>query len=234
MATPSTLILTALQLIGDKAPGDTLTTAEQPEYLSRLNMMMESWDNDGLICYASVTDTKALTAGIGTYTIGTGGDINTNWPTKIEVAWTVDGSNVSRQIDNFVGSDEWAEIILKQLGNTYPNTLWYDNAYPLGNINLWPLPVAGLTLYLLSYGRLQSFAAIGTTVSLPPGYEMAITTNLAIFLAAGQVEVPAAVAKLAQESLARLKTNNVQVPTLNLPDALTEGNDLWQYPLPVW
>lgn len=233
MATPSTLILTALQLIGEKPVGGTLTSAEQTEYLSRLNMMMESWANDGLICYSTVTDSAPLTAGVGTYTIGSGGTINTNWPTKIESAYTVDGSNVSRAV-RIVGNDEWDSIVLKTLGNTYPSALRYENAFPLGTINLWPRPLSGLTLYITSYARLQTFALISTTVTLPPGYELAITTNLAIFLAAGFTDPPAATVKLAQESLARLKTNNVQVPLLGMPDALIERSDYAQFPLPVW
>lgn len=235
MATPSSMILTSLQLTGDKVPGDTLSPAEQTEYLSRLNMMMDSWANDGLTIYAVQTDSKVLTAGDGSYTIGAGGDINTNWPTRIVSAYTVDGSNVSRPITDIVDDSAWAEIVLKQLGNIYPDTLWYDNSYPLGTINLWPLPLSGLTLYINSYGRLQNFPLISTTLSLPPGYEMAITSNLAIFLAAGQSPVSAELAKMAKDSLAAIQRVRVAPPTMDLQSELVGGAPwFYQYPMPGW
>lgn len=231
MATPSTMIVSALIKIGEKAVGGTLTTAEQTEYLQRLNQMLELWANDGLICFASQTDSKALTTGLGAYTIGTGGDINVTWPTKIQSAYTVDSSNVSRTI-SIVGNDEWEAITLKQLGNIFPTDLWYDNSYPLGTINLWPKPVAGLTLYITSYQRLQSFALISTTVSLPPGYEKAIIDNLACDLALGQVEPSPSLVKSAAQGLAMLKRNNVNVPKLDMP---TSNTPAWfnQFPVPV-
>lgn len=231
MATPSTMILTALQMIGDKAIGGTLSAGEQTEYLSRLNMMMESWANDGLMVFSTETVTKALTAGVGGYTIGSGGSINVNWPTKVTSAYTVDASNVSRDID-IIEEGEWSNIVLKTLGNIYPEVLWYDNAFPLGTINLWPLPISGLTLYMSVYARLQSFASISTALAMPPGYELAITSNLAIFLAAGQVSTSPELQKIAKESKAVLMRNNVTVPTLTLPGGMTPG---WfnQFPMPV-
>jgi hypothetical protein len=234
MATPSSMILSGLQMIGDKGIGDTLTTAEQTEYLSRLNMMMDLWANDGLMVYAMQSDSKALTAGVGAYTIGSGGSINTNWPTKISSAYTVDASNVSREIPSIVDDDEWGRIMLKQLGNIYPTVLWYDNAYPLGTINLWPLPLAGLTLYLSSYQRLQSFALISTTLSMPPGYELAITSNFAILAAAGQVPISKELAMIAKDSKAAIKRNNVRVPMLEMPEELAGGGSDYQRYLPRW
>lgn len=232
MATPTTMIVSALIKIGEKPVGGTLNANEQTEYLQRLNQMLELWANDGLACYATQTDTKALTANDGTYTIGSGGDINVTWPTHIASAWTVDGSNVTRGID-IVGNDEWAEIMLKQLSGTYPSKLWYDNSYPLGTIYLWPLPISGLTLNIMSYQRLQSFALISTTVNLPPGYERAIIDNLAIDLAQGLTEPSATLVESAKKSLALLKKNHVEVPKLSVPGdrALPQQ---YQFPMPPW
>lgn len=232
MATASTMILSALISIGDKAIGGSLTAAEQTEYLSRLNQMLESWSIDGLIVYTTQTITKALTAGTGTYTIGTGQSIDVAYPIKITSAYTIDASNVSRDIPNFVDGDDWGQITLKLLGNSYPNTLWWDNTFPNGNINLWPLPVSGLTLYLNVYTRLQSLGAIGTMLSLPPGYEEAIISNLAIRLAAGAIAANAEIREIAKESLARIKRANVSVPVLGLPKAIVGGSD-WYYQFPI-
>ena len=76
MATASTMILSALRMIGEKTPGGTLSSAEQTDYLYDLNALMEMWSLDGLLIYHLLDGTKALTSGDGTYTIGSGGDIN--------------------------------------------------------------------------------------------------------------------------------------------------------------
>lgn len=229
------MLLTALQMIGEKPVGGTLTANEQTEYLSRLNMWLELQANDGLICFATDTVSKVLTAGDGIYTIGSGGDINVAWPTKIESAYTIDGANVSRDIPNIVTNDEWAQISLKQLGNMYPDTLWYDNSYPLGSVYLWPLPMGGLTLYMNVYQRLQSFPLISTVVSMPPGYEIMIVSNMAVFLSAGLCDPPEHVVKLAEKSMATIKKKNLQVPTLDIPPGLTADNSaFYQFPIPQW
>jgi hypothetical protein len=144
----------------------------------------------------------------------------------------VDGSNISRGID-IVGNDEWGDIVLKQLGNGYPSKLWYDNSYPLGNINLWMKPLGGLTINIVSYQRLQNFPLISTTVSLPPGYEKAIIDNLAIDLALGSITPDPLLVKAANQGLAMLKKNNVQIPLLQTPgsDALPQQS---QFPMPPW
>ena len=43
MATASSIVLRGLRMLGDKVIGDTLTAAEQTEYLSVLNSMLDSW-----------------------------------------------------------------------------------------------------------------------------------------------------------------------------------------------
>jgi len=232
MATPSTMIVSALIKIGEKPVGGTLNANEQTEYLQRLNQMLETWFNDGLICYATQTDTHPLTAGDGVYTIGPGGDIDVPWPTKIISAYTIDGANLSRDID-VIENLEWESIVLKQLGNGYPSKLWYDNSFPLGTIHLWMLPLGSLTLYITSYQRLQNFPLISTTVSLPPGYEKAIIDNLAIDLAMGLTEPSERLVKSAERGLAMIKKNNLTVPKLSVPNsgALPQQS---QFPMPPW
>jgi hypothetical protein len=86
----STLILNALIANGEKVIGGTLTTAEQPYYLGKLNAMLESWSLDRRMCYSVTQESFALTASTGTYTIGSGGAFNTARPTKILNAFVRD------------------------------------------------------------------------------------------------------------------------------------------------
>lgn len=66
-------------------------------------------------------------------------------------------------------------------------------------------------LTLQVWTPVQSFATAGTSVSLPPGYERALTTNLAIELAPefGK-SISQEVAKAASESKAAIKRMNIR------------------------
>src|SRR5437899_10439831 len=71
-------------MLGDKVIGDTLTAAEQTEYLSVLNSMLDSWRIDKLLVYRILENTFNLVVGFDTYTIGTGGNFNIERPDRLE------------------------------------------------------------------------------------------------------------------------------------------------------
>lgn len=217
MATPSTMILRSLVLIGEKSLGDSLTATEQTDYLAALNTMMESWSLERLLVYQILDETFALTSGDGSYTIGSGGNFNTTRPTKIDGALIRDANNADSPVD-IVGPEAWRSIVQKtSTGSSYPNTLYYDGAYPLGTINLYPEPQASLSLVLSSWKQLQTFALISTTLALPPGYERAIIYNFAIEVAGGMIEPAPSVVKIARESKAALKRINTTSWSMALP-----------------
>lgn len=215
MATPSTMIIRALQMLGGKTIGGTLTSAEQTAYLDVLNAMMESWSLDRLMCYQVVQESQALTASVGSLTIGSGGTWNTTRPTKIvDPCFVRDANNIDYPLQ-IINAEAYGRIINKTIDGTYPRYIFYDAAYVAGlaTIYLWPEPQSGLTLYINSWKQLQTFAAIGTTVVLPPGYQRAIESNLAVELAAGYRPVPPETALIARQSKAAIKS-------VNLPDTM--------------
>jgi hypothetical protein len=211
MATPSTMVINSLIMLGAKEIGGTLTAAEQTHYLAKLNSMLESWSLERLMCYQVVEESKALTASDGTYTIGSGGDWDTARPTKIVQAWIRDSDNEDTPL-KVINADSYNSIPAKTTDGTYPEYLYYDGAFVAGlaSIYLYPEPSASLTLYISSWKQLQSFATISTTLVLPPGYQRAIEYNFAIEEAGGLRDVPASVIKIARESKAAIK--NVNLP----------------------
>lgn len=222
MATPSTMIIRALQLIGEKGIGDSLTANEQTAYLSALNAMMESWSLERLMVYQILDEVFALTAGDGSYTIGSGGDFNTTRPIKIDGAVIRDSDNSDCGVE-ILGADAWRRIVQKtSTGNSYPQYLYYDSAYSsaLGTINLYPEPQASLSIVLSSWKQLQTFALISTTVALPPGYQRAIEYNLAIELAGGFIDPAQSVVKIARESKAAIKRVNLPDLSMTLNPAI--------------
>lgn len=232
MPAVSTMILNSLVAIGEKAvEGATLSTAEQAFYLGKINSMLESWSLERTAVYAITQDTKALTAGTVSYTIGSGGSINVARPLKIVNAFTRNSSNYDFPID-IIGQPEYNAIKVKSTGNSYPTVLYYDTAYPLGTINLYPAPIAGLTLYLNSYKQLQSFANVSTALSLPPGYQRAIETNFSIECAPGLTSISPELAKIARDSLAAIRRMNAPevISRLDTPIAGKTGSSILNGP----
>jgi hypothetical protein len=183
--TASDIITDALQWIGVQAPGETITDADAQRCLSNLNDMLDGWSNESLTCYAYVQQSAALQVGVQTYTIGTGGTFNMTRPLRLlkgpGAAYVLDTNNNKYQM-NVVEQPEWNMI--PNSGSTvtsnFPDTLFYDPQFPLGNMNFFPYPTIAYTAYWFSFLQLTDFATLATVVSLPPGYKDALQTNLGI------------------------------------------------------
>ena len=213
MAVVSTLILRSLRLIGEKERGDTLSADEQTECLASLNAMLESWSVQRSLCYQIVQESFSLSSSVGAYTIGSGGTFDTDRPTKIvDPCFIRDSSNYDSPVQ-ILNAQAYGRIIDKTTDGSYPTYLFYDAAFvsSLGTIRLYPEPQAGLTLYINSWKQLGSISTISASVTLPPGYERALVYNYAIEESGGFTDVSPAVAKIARDSLAAIKS-------LNLPD----------------
>jgi hypothetical protein len=92
--------------------------------------------------------------------------------------------------------------------------LYYEPSYPLGRIFMYPVPSGG-QLHITTWTPLTSFAA-SDDVALPPGYQEAITYQLAARLAPEYgVQVPPAVAMLAKAAKADIKRVNFRQPVMD-------------------
>lgn len=217
MATPSSMIISALVKNGEKQIGGTLTSAEQTAYLSMLNAMIESWSLERGWCNQIAENTFTLTVSTGSYSIGSGATINVTRPTKIVNAKVRDSSNYDHDI-TILPQEQFAGISNKTATGELPSYLYYDHGYSAtssGTIFLWPVPTVANTLYLESWKALQSFPSITTTVLMAPGYQRAIEFNFAIEASPGLKSVPPEVTKIARESKAAIKS-------LNLPDVILQ------------
>ena len=209
MATAQTVINRALRLIGALDPEESPTANETANGLEALNALIDSWRNDRLLVWSITTVTKTLTAGDGTYTIGNGADINTTRPVKIVGAYVTDGG-IDYPID-IVPESSYRAISDKATESSYPELLYYDPAVANGTIYLYPVPTGANVLTLSVWAPISTLASAGTSITLPPGYERALSSNLAIEIAPEfQKAVSQEVAKMARESLAAIKKANIQ------------------------
>ena len=227
MPAVSTMILRSMRMIGEKARGETLTTAEATETLYELNSMMDSWSIDRLMVYQLTQESFTLTANTVSYTIGSGATFNTTRPTKIcDPCFIRDSSNLDSPVTILYSQDAYGKIVQKSVGTTYPSYLFYDmgfDASGFGNIYLYPAPSGNLTLYINSWKQLQNFGSVSTQMLLPPGYQLAIESNFAMHLAAGLTPVSAEVAKIARDSKAAIKNINLPETVSRLDAGIVRG-----------
>lgn len=214
MSTPSTMIVRALNMLGEKTVGGTLTSSEQIAYLAVLNTMLESWSIERLLVYQILEEAFSLVIGSSAYTIGSGGNFNTTRPTKIEDTCFINYLDHLWQV-NVLNDRNFSALQTVGLSGM-PKNLYFDITVPLATIYFDYSPDIAYSFHLKSWKQLQSFAAIGDTVLLPLGYQRAIESNLAIELAPGLTSVSPEVIKIAKESKAAIKTLNDPESVLRL------------------
>jgi hypothetical protein len=230
MTTARDLCQGAAEALQIYAPGEQLLDADASRLFLLLNQMIDSWSNESLTCYAILEQSVALQVGQLSYTIGPGGQINATRPIRI-----IDGPGAAYLLDvngnrypiDVVPRDQWNQIwnISSTVTSTLPDTLFYDPQFPLGIINIYPQYAGGLgvTAFWDSYLQLSDFASLTGAVSLPPGYERMIQTNLAIEAAPyfPTAVVSPALAKAASESKANVKRSNIRENVAQFEKVLT-------------
>jgi hypothetical protein len=220
MTTVNNLIKRALRKIMVYQTGEAITSEDFTDCLEELNAMLDSWSNNGLIGPTKTRISKVLSVGDGLYTIGTGGDINTTRPNRIEHAFLRDSSNNDYPLTQ-IGLGEYNSISNKTHYGR-PFEFYFENSTPLAKVYLNPLPESAYTLYLDTWYQFTNYVA-NDIISLPLGYEDAIVYNLAVRVAPdfGKVIDPR-LERLASDTLSRIKDVN----TLDIPLVGIWGNDI--------
>ena len=163
-----------------------------------------------------------MTDGVGDYSIGSGGDIDTARPIRIEYAFIRDNNGYDyplKQINNLA----YDTVTLKTI-KSRPQYFFYDEIFPLAFIRLLYKPNGAETLHFNSWKALQTFSGGSTAISLPLGYEDMIVYNLAIRLFA---EYPGSTLtddarKIAKEAMANVVRINSDPPVLDPGDSIMD------------
>jgi hypothetical protein len=224
MTTGTDLITLALKDIGALGIGQSVSAEDTADALATLNMMLGQWDAERLSVYHLV-DTAHQANGSVSYTIGIGGDFNVTRPIKINAAYarlqsSGAGSAVDYRITMIDAREDYSRISLKTL-SSFPEYAFYDSAYPLGNLFLYPVPNSSYELHIVTMETLPQLATAGTSVNLPPPYLAALRYNLAIYLCPSyQLEPTPSLVRLAMNAKRVIKRMNTQIPSLTMPRGL--------------
>jgi hypothetical protein len=216
-ATPSELIVTALQLIGVVGFGMAASSREIADGLIHLNLMLDQWSVARENISVRREDVFSLVVGQSTYYIGKGAvDFDTERPIKIESAFYRDSNNSDFELDVTMQEKDYSEIVLKNVTGS-ATRLFYKPSYPFGVIQFDYAPDNAYSLYIKSW---KPFAKITdpadqTQLAFPDGFEAALTYNLAKRLCPPNKKVcPAEVNEIAMTSLQDVQAAYSEIRTI--------------------
>ena len=233
MAVFTDIATQALQSIVQYAAAETLTAADLSLALKVANQMIGQWATERLTMYTVTRTTWTITANDGSYRVGTGLDVAIARPNFINQVNFVDTS-MDPDLEmpmRMLTDDAYAAISLKDLTSTYPQYVYWNpiNATS-GTLTLWPIPTSSTLLgAIYCPTAITSFTAGTDSVTVPPGYEAMLVTNLAVKLAPYFEKVASEDLKTeAREAKATVKRSNNRLMDLSIESAaLIQGNRRW-------
>jgi hypothetical protein len=207
-------------MLGDKIVGDTLTPNEQTTYLGVLNSMLDSWRIDKLLVFRIIESAFTLSITNRTYTIGVGGNFNIERPDRLEDTSFILYNNAEYSVQLV---DEATFTAQQTTGQTQmPRQVYYDRAFPLGNIFFDYIPDKAYDFHLKSWSPLQQFATISDVMTLPAGYQRALESNFAMEVSPGYVSASPELVRIAKESKTKIMAANTRTTYLRLDAGVTQ------------
>lgn len=194
-----------------------------------LNELLALWSSRRWLVYRLV-DTSFVCTGAINYTIGPGGNLDvTERPDRVEAAYVrlltpaTPTLRTDYWLDPIEAREDYAKITLKQI-QSFPDSFFYDPAYPLGFVYVYPIPTAQYELHTLTREILSEIAKVTDDVLLPRVYSGVIKWNLArrIRIAWGY-KADTEINAMAREGINVISSNNTAVPLLQMPRELTGG-----------
>lgn len=206
-----------IQVLGT---GQSATADEAEDGLYDMNAMLDAWSIERLMVYQVQQTNHSWGADVSSRTIGTGGNFAVTRPYKI-----ADEGNFFRTSGNLdyplavYPRELYDRIVQKTAGGSIPEYLFVDTGFPTMTLYAYPVPSEALTLYLNHWKPLQSFAALTTDLSLPPGYQAAIEFNLAVWSAP---RYGRAATEAAERIKGRAGMLKAAIKGVNMPDLVAQ------------
>lgn len=221
--TPRDIVNLALKTANVVGVGQSSLPEDINDCFNMLNMMIAQWQRRRYMVYN--LKTVSLTAtGATSYTIGLGQQFNTERPAKIEAAFIrmQGGSNlpVDYPLQVLRAKEDFDRISIKTL-NAFPQYVFYDSTFPVGNVFVWPVPNNQYQIFLTVMTQLQAFQNLSEVIVMPNEYLDAMQWNLADRITAmyGLPQNPQ-ITNYAKASMLAIKEVNSQIPLLHMPVAL--------------
>lgn len=237
---PTDLFQEVLEVLGVQGSGEAAPTAADADLCRRtFNRLTGQWNVRKRRCYFIQTQSFTFPRIDKSYTIG----LSTNTPTPDFQLTGQDRPSELEQIARLIltGSspnaylqlavvnfDQYQLITVPTVATTVPNTLYYQPTTPNGTIFIWPEPTV-LTNKLEVSWRNQltqiTAALLSTPISMPDGYEEAITLTLAekLWLMFPKKTNLAELSRQARNARADAFGSNSPPPKIDTTDGATQG-----------
>jgi hypothetical protein len=204
MATAKDYILDAYQLISDLGVDEALPDGLGRVGLKRANGILKEWSSKRQYSFELPEIKHTLEANKQIYTIGPGGDIDAERPESIECIRVDDtGTFPTSKIVGSIRYNEWQMISSKKSSASWPEGFYYNPAYPLGEIYLYPMPAIAYDMYIVQTRQFPTLEKITDEIILPQGMEELFTYSLCMKIAPYRgINVPLEV----KQEYARLKS----------------------------
>ncbi len=224
--TAQDIVVDALRELGVLNAVDPPTGEDAELGLFRLNKLLDNLNAEQRSIYASTVTSYTLTPSLNPHTIGDGGSFDTTQRPE-----SIDGANLGvRHHPITLRDEQWRMGLSTPATEGVPTDLYYEKAWPLGKVWLYPVPSTANSLELLTRVVLARLA-LADDFTLPPGYQDAIALTLAEDLSVPfRVAIPPSLARLAQKARGRVWTANSNIPRLRTADfGLGGGQSTWDY-----
>lgn len=180
LVSADTIIRSALRRIGAIDAIETPSAEQVSVALDALNTIIDATKNEPFGASNNSEIVITLPAMTGTLTIGPGQQIDIQRPVRVESAYTRLG-NLDQTVD-VVEKEDYDALLIKGLGTSWPEMVWYDGGLPTGALHFWPLPASPVELHLTVLSQIQPFASSTEEQEFRPGAKMVYELRLAIDL----------------------------------------------------
>jgi hypothetical protein len=214
--TATAAITSALQLLGILDSGGAPSTAQKDDGLLYLQNMIDNANDDPKMAVSSTVVTQAL-SGAASYTLGTR-------YSKL-LAASVDMANgVGMPVRVLQDAAQWYNIVDRLSTSLLVQYCWYDRAASSSKVYVSPVAGSG-TLNLVVPTPITNFSDLTTPVTMLPGYELWIKTNLADVLASTYgMATPKSVTDELTRALTIINTLNSELLTPSAPTPTVPQN----------
>lgn len=219
MSTFLDLATDSLTSIGQLGTGQSASPEMVNQALRVANRILQKWSTQRLFIYTVAARPFTMVAGQQDYTLGPTVSPSPiafvgSRPVFVESAQAVLPGSAMDEPVSVVDAIKWGAIRDKGATTSLlglPQTLWPEYTYPNLAFHLWPIPNNSCVVKLKTWELLQQFLTVFDTVSLPPGYEQAITTVLGVELAPYyDMTVSQGMLLDAQDAVSQIKALNAQ------------------------
>lgn len=207
------IIRPALRKIGAIDAIETPGPEHTAVALECLNGLIDSWQSQSATAINSVEKVVALPASTTTLAIGPGLAVDVARPFRVESCYARI-FNIDRPV-HVVSKQDYDAVVLKDMGTSWPEVVWYDGGVPTGNLYFWPRANAGVEIHVTLLRYVASFADANATQDLPQGHKRALTLALAVEVAPEfALEPSVSLQKRAALAYKAITRANFQVPEM--------------------